>query len=86
METVFGQALALWLGNGDEHHTLESDTTGLNVQENLYLNLNKDLSKSDHPLYQRWRTSGSPDVSELLFHNTLAFAKLAEDPQIGLKQ
>ena len=37
METVFGQTLALWLGNGDEHRTLESDTTGLNVKGNLYL-------------------------------------------------
>ena len=36
-ETVFGQTLPLWLGNGDEHRTLESDTTGLNVKGNLYL-------------------------------------------------
>ena len=27
METVFGQTLALQLGNGDEHCALESDTT-----------------------------------------------------------
>ena len=39
METVLGQTLALWLGNGDEHRALESDTTGLNVKENLYLYL-----------------------------------------------
>ena len=39
METVFGQMLALWLGNGDEHHALESDMTGLNVKGNLYLYL-----------------------------------------------
>ena len=39
METVFGQTLALWLGDGDEHHSLESDTTGLNVKGNLYLYL-----------------------------------------------
>ena len=36
-ETVFGETLALRLGNGDEHHALESDTTGLNVKGNLYL-------------------------------------------------
>ena len=36
METVFGQTLALWLGDGDEHRPLESDTTGLNVKGNLY--------------------------------------------------
>ena len=36
-ETVFGQMLALWLGNGDEHRALESNTTGLNVKGNLYL-------------------------------------------------
>ena len=35
-ETVFGQTLALQLGNGDEHPPLESDTTGLNVKGNLY--------------------------------------------------
>ena len=39
METVFGQTLAIWFGNGKEHHTLESDTTGLNVKGNLYLYL-----------------------------------------------
>ena len=40
-ETVFGQMLALWLGDGDEHRTLELDTTGLNVKGNLYLYLVK---------------------------------------------
>ena len=42
METVFGQtlALALWVGNRDEHGALELDTTGLNVKGNLYLYLN----------------------------------------------
>ena len=39
METVYGQMLALQLGDGDEHHTLELDTTGLNVKGNLYLYL-----------------------------------------------
>ena len=39
METVYGQTLALRLGNGDEHRALESDTTGLNVKGNLYLYL-----------------------------------------------
>ena len=39
METVFGQMLALWIGNRDEHRPLESDTTGLNVKGNLYLYL-----------------------------------------------
>ena len=39
METVYGQTLSLWLGNEDEHCALESDTTGLNVKENLYLSL-----------------------------------------------
>ena len=36
-ETVFRQTLAVRLGNRDEHCTLESDTTGLNVKGNLYL-------------------------------------------------
>ena len=36
-ETVYRQTLALWLGDGDEHHVLESDVTGLNVKGNLYL-------------------------------------------------
>ena len=27
-ETVYGQTLALWLENGDEHCVLESDMTG----------------------------------------------------------
>ena len=31
--------MALQLGNGDEHHATESDTTGLNVKGNLYLYL-----------------------------------------------
>ena len=34
METVFGQTLALQLGNGDEHRALESDTPGLNDNDN----------------------------------------------------
>ena len=44
-ETVFGQTLALWLGNRDEHHALESDTTGLIVKGNLYLYLVEKLAK-----------------------------------------
>ena len=36
-ETVYGQTLALRLGDGDEHRALESDTTQLNVKGNLYL-------------------------------------------------
>ena len=36
-ETIYGQMLALQLGNEDEHHALESDMTGLNVERNLYL-------------------------------------------------
>ena len=39
METVYWQMLALWLGDGDEHRTLESDIMRLNVKGNLYLNL-----------------------------------------------
>ena len=31
-ETVYGQMLALRLGDGDEHRALESDMTGLNVK------------------------------------------------------
>ena len=38
-ETVYGQMLALQLGDGDEHCTLESDMTGLNVKGNLYLTI-----------------------------------------------
>ena len=37
METVFGQMLALWLGNGNDHHALESDMTVQNVKGHLYL-------------------------------------------------
>ena len=37
METVCGQTLALWLGNKDEHHPLELDTTGQIVKGKLYL-------------------------------------------------
>ena len=44
-ETVYGQTLDLWLGNGDEHRPLESDTTGLNVKENLYLYLIENSHK-----------------------------------------
>ena len=36
-KTVYGQTLPPWLGNGDEHHTLELDMTGVNVKRNLYL-------------------------------------------------
>ena len=36
METVYGQTLALWLEDGDEHRALESDTTGLNVKGTFY--------------------------------------------------
>ena len=39
-ETVYGKKiLALQLGDRDEHHALESDTTGLSVKGNLYLYL-----------------------------------------------
>ena len=38
-ETVYGQTLALRLGNGDEHHPLELDRTGQFVKENLILYL-----------------------------------------------
>ena len=34
-ETVFGQTLALWLGDRDKHRAQESDTTGLNFKGNL---------------------------------------------------
>ena len=44
METVFGQTLALRLRNGDEHHALESDTSGLNVTGNLYLYLSSQVN------------------------------------------
>ena len=36
-EMVYGQMLALRLGDGDGHRALELDTTGLNVKGNLYL-------------------------------------------------
>ena len=45
-ETVYGQTLALWLGNGDEYHALESDTTGLNVKRNLYLSVMEKIGKT----------------------------------------
>ena len=44
METVFGQTLALRLGDGDKHCALESDMTGLNVKGNLYLTCLKACS------------------------------------------
>ena len=37
METVYGQTLALWPGDMDEHRVLELDMTGLNVKGNLTL-------------------------------------------------
>ena len=36
-ETAYGQTLALWLEDWDEHRALELDTTGLNVKGNLCL-------------------------------------------------
>ena len=48
-ETVYGQTLVLPLGNRDEHHALESGTTGLNVEGNLDLGLghmSEESSKS----------------------------------------
>ena len=36
METVFRQTLALWLGNGDEHRPLESDTTGQKLSRGTF--------------------------------------------------
>ena len=49
-ETVYGQTLTLWLGDGDEHRLLESDMTGLNVKGNLYLNemLHTAHAKNNH--------------------------------------
>ena len=43
-ETVYGQMLALQLGDRDEHHALELDMTGLNVKGNLYLHGRNELS------------------------------------------
>ena len=43
-ETVFGQTLALRLGDGDEHRALESDTTGLKGNLYLYLNIKNYLN------------------------------------------
>ena len=67
-ETVFGQTLALWLGNGDEHHPLELDTTGLNVKGNLYLLL-KCLPEmtgwqegQSLPLFYSWRNTFLPPL------------------------
>ena len=45
MEVVYGQMLALWLGDGNEHRALESDTTGLNVKGNLNLYLTVNLEE-----------------------------------------
>ena len=36
METVFGQALALWLEKWDERRPLESDTTGLKMSRGTF--------------------------------------------------
>ena len=33
---VFGQTLALWLGNGDEHRPLESNTTGQKLSRGTF--------------------------------------------------
>ena len=45
-ETVYGQTLALQLGDGDEHHPLELDTTGLNVQgRGTFAIVQKTISK-----------------------------------------
>ena len=56
-EIVYGQTLALWLGNGDEYCPLESDMAGLNVKGNLYLYL--DLFIFTHSLFMEltwWKT------------------------------
>ena len=36
METVFGQAVALRLEKRDEHHPLESETTGLKMSRGTF--------------------------------------------------
>ena len=38
-KNIYGQTLALQLGNGDEQRPLELETTGLNVKGNLYFYL-----------------------------------------------
>ena len=50
METIYRQTLALRLGDGDEHCTLESDMSELNVKGNLHLYLN--LSQCVHILLE----------------------------------
>ena len=52
-ETVYGQTLALQLGNGDEHRALESDTAGLYVKGNLNLYLTEAHSYQEPD--QRYR-------------------------------
>ena len=68
-ETVYAQTLALWLGDGDEHHVLESDTTGLNVKGNLYLmqhqgEMDHGGKKISHPLKRdrTWDSTPLPGV------------------------
>ena len=43
-ETVFGQTLAVWLGNEGEYCTLELDTAELNVKGGFYLYLCMDTA------------------------------------------
>ena len=59
-ETVFGQTLALRLGDRDEHCALESDTTGPNVKGNLYLYLGEIMGamRASREEYRREGKSG----------------------------
>ena len=81
-ETVFGQTLALRLGDGDEHRALESDTTGLNVKGNLYLKLNGKtavlqcgVKPSVCCLVCGWSTSGSLSFLLLVLQIGLGLAR-----------
>ena len=73
MKTVFGQTLALWLGNGYEHRPLESDTTGLNVTGNLY------LYSSVSPVRQGFGSSHATFFRPYGFHHICSSSRSIED-------
>ena len=88
-ETIFGQTLALQLGNGDEHRALESDMTGLNVMGNLYLFMRNRL----RPLYfypspfhyHHPIASSNPLVQECSILTVLIEQNIAKNPNKSCK-
>ena len=68
-ETVYGQTLALWLRDGDEHRALELDTTGLNVKSFYWPFAIKSIpSYGNH--FQGFQGS---KYSEVVYHSLVGY-------------